>query len=72
MTVPGFTATAALGRPNGRYATGPTTRGSGLPETGRLEALSACGTCQCARGQCCSDSWLGCECSSCGSTVPPL
>lgn len=73
MTVPGLTAAATLGMPNGRYAHGLRTANAyAIPPAGRLALASACGKCNCGKGLCCSADFLGCECVACGSGVPQV
>ena len=73
MALPGFTAEASLGSARGRYTAGARTMPSQASADGvQLALMSACGTCNCQRGQCCADYPWGCECTSCGSSVPQI
>lgn len=74
MSLPGFSATAALVRSSRSYVSpriqasptaarlsgvGPVTEPSDPTETG-----PSCGHCRCDPGQTCDDHWYGCSCKS--------
>ena len=65
MSIPGFTAEASAHRRAAAYALVE----SGWASPDGIVPAYQCGYyCDCDPGQCCSASWISCECKACGGS----